>query len=143
MEYTLTMYIQQTVYTMLLYMLFILYILVYLVYLSIMYVCGKYMIFHLKYAGIYVVYALYIHSFLKPGPSLCCWSQSMPTRVWVIKSVLFRVHTPPWRLCQGKWWPTKGSTRLQPTSPLCLWQRRLRRQQRLCSRCLLVFLILH
>ncbi len=69
----------------------------------------------------------YIHGysyFLKPdfaaGP--CCWSNSMRTRVWVIKSV--SLHLPPWQLCQGKRQPTKGSTRLPPTFPLCRLRRR-------------------
>jgi hypothetical protein len=52
-----------------------------------------YMVYHLMYIlGIYVLYcgiSMDIHSFLKPdfdaGP--CCWSHSMRTRVWVIKSV--------------------------------------------------------
>jgi hypothetical protein len=55
-----------------------------------------------------------IPSFLSPdfsaGPS--CWSHSMRTRVWVIKSVLF--HAPPWQLCQGIRRPTKGSLLLSP-----------------------------
>jgi hypothetical protein len=50
-----------------------------------------------------------IPSFIFPdflaGP--CCWSQSMRTRVLVIKIGLF--HAPPWQLCLGKRWPTKGS----------------------------------
>jgi hypothetical protein len=59
-----------------------------------------------------------IPSFLKPdlAASQYCWSHSMPTRVWVIKSTLF--HTPLWQVCQGKRRPTvatKGSTRLPPT----------------------------
>jgi hypothetical protein len=42
-----------------------------------------------------------IPSFLKPdfAASPCCWSHSMRTRVWVIKSFLF--HAPPWQLRQG------------------------------------------
>ncbi len=59
-----------------------------------MYIHGIYMVYH----GI----SMDIPSFLKPdfaaGP--CCWSNSMRTRVWVIKSVSF--HSPPWQLCQGK-----------------------------------------
>jgi hypothetical protein len=63
---------------------------------------------------IYMVYlwiSLDIPSFLtrktdfSAGP--CCWSHSMRTRLWVIKSVSY--HAPPWQLCQGKGWPTKGS----------------------------------
>jgi hypothetical protein len=95
--------------------------------------------------GIYVVYPwkfLDIPSFLKPdfaaGP--CCWSHSMRTNVWVIKNVLF--HAPPWQLCQGKLLPTKGSTRLQPTSPLCRLLRQWRRRRRWFSRRLSVFLVL-
>jgi hypothetical protein len=47
-----------------------------------------------------------IPSFLKPDFSAgqCCWSHSMRTRVWVIKSVLF--HALPWQLRQGKRLPT-------------------------------------
>ena len=52
---------------------------------------------------------MYIPSFLKPdfsaGP--CCWSHSMRTRLWVVKSVL--LHASPWHLCQGKRWSTKGA----------------------------------
>jgi hypothetical protein len=81
-----------------------------------------YMVYHLMYLhGIYVVYcgiSMDIPSFLKPdfaaGP--CCWSHSMRTRVWMIKSVLF--HAPPWRLRQGKSRPTKGShCLLRPPPP--------------------------
>ena len=58
---------------------------------------------------VYPRISLDILGFLKPdfsaGP--CCWSQSIRTRLWVIKSVL--LHAPPWQLCQGKRWPTKGS----------------------------------
>ncbi len=45
---------------------------------------------------------LNIPSFLNPdfAACQCCWSHSMCTRVWVIKSVLF--HAPPWQLCQGE-----------------------------------------
>ncbi len=95
---------------------------------------------HLMYInGMYVVYcgiSIDIPSFLKPdfaaGP--CCWSHSMRTPVWVIKSVLF--HVPPswWRgkwgytalVSQGKRLPTKGSTRLPPTFPACCWWRQWR-----------------
>ncbi len=68
--------------------------------------------------GIYLVYrgiSMDIPSFLKPdfaaGP--CCWSHSMRTRVWVIKSILF--HAPPWQLCQG---PREEATnkRLNPAA---------------------------
>jgi hypothetical protein len=57
------------------------------------------------------------YSTLKPdfSASPCCWSHSMRTRVWVIRTALF--HAPPWQLCQGKRQTTKGSTRLPPTSP--------------------------
>jgi hypothetical protein len=86
-----------------------------------------FMAHHLMYRhGIYVVYrgiSMDIPSFLKPDFAAwacqCCWSHSMRTRVWVIKSVLF--HAPPWQLRQGKRLPTKGSTRLQPTFPACRW----------------------
>jgi hypothetical protein len=63
------------------------------------------------------------YSFLKPDFAACpcCWSHSMCTRVWVIKSVLF--HAPPWQLCQGKRLPTKGPTLLPPTFPLCCLQQ--------------------
>ncbi len=58
-----------------------------------------------------------IPSFLKPdfaaGP--CCWSHSIRTHVWVIKTQSPLFHAPPWQLCQGKRRPTKGSTRLPPT----------------------------
>ncbi len=104
------------------------------------------MVYPLMYKhGIYMVYPwifLEIPSFLKPdfaaGP--CCWSHSMRTRVWVIKSVLF--HAPPWRLCQGKRWPTKGSTRLLQTSPLCPWRRRWQLRLRWCRGGLSVLLVL-
>ncbi len=60
--------------------------------------------------------SMYIPSFLKPdfaaGPH--CWSHSMRTRVWVIKSVLF--HAPPWQLHQGKRRTTKGSRPLLPAA---------------------------
>ncbi len=95
--------------------------------------------------GIYVVYrgiSKVYPSFLKPyfaaGP--CCWSHSMRTRVWVIKSVLF--HVPPWQLCQGKRRPTKGSTQLLPTFPACRWWRRWRQLWRRCRGRLSVFLVL-
>jgi hypothetical protein len=91
-----------------------------------------YMANHLMYIhGIYVEYPwifLDTRSFLKPNffSGLCCWSNSMRTRVWVwvIKSVLF--HTTPWQMCHGEKaaLATKGSTRLQQTSPLCRWRRR-------------------
>jgi hypothetical protein len=58
-----------------------------------------------------------IRSFLKPdfaaGP--CCWSHSMRTRVWVIKSVLF--HAPPWQLRQGKRQPQKAQSYCRQRSP--------------------------
>ncbi len=75
--------------------------------------CNKiYMVYHWMYIhGIYMVYcgiSMDNPSFLKPdfaaGP--CCWSHSICTRVWVIKSVLF--HAPPWQLCQGKRLPQKA-----------------------------------
>jgi hypothetical protein len=56
------------------------------------------LVYHLMYIhGIYVVYrgiSMNNPSFLKPdfAASPCCWSHSMRTRVWVIKSVLF--HAP-------------------------------------------------
>jgi hypothetical protein len=55
-----------------------------------------------------------IPSFLQPDflACPCCWSYSMTTRLWVIKSVLF--HAPPWQLCQGIRRPTKGSLLLSP-----------------------------
>ncbi len=61
-----------------------------------------------------------IHSFLKPdfAAGQCCWSHSMRTRVWVIKSALFRV--PPWQLPGER----AAHRRLNPTaanlSPLSL-----------------------
>jgi hypothetical protein len=85
-----------------------------------------YMVYHLMYIhGIYVVYcgiSMDIPSFLKPDfvAGQCCWSHSMHTRVWVIKSVLF--HKPPWQVLQGKRLPIKGSTRLQ--FPACRWSTR-------------------
>ena len=45
----------------------------------------------------------------------------MSTRLWVVKSVLF--HAPPWQLCQGKRWSTKGSLLLPPA--ICLSGGRL------------------
>jgi hypothetical protein len=88
----------------------------------------KYMVYHLMYMhGIYVVYrgiSIDIPNFLKPdfAAGACCWSHSMRTRVWVIKSVLF--HAQPWQKRQGKRQPTKGSTLLPPTFPACRWRRR-------------------
>jgi len=105
-----------------------------------------YMVYHLMYIhGIYVVYPwifLDIPSFLKPDfdAGQCCWSHSMRTRVWVIKSVLF--HAPPWELWQGKRQPTKGSTLLQPTFPLCRLRQLCRRRRWWCHRRLSVFLVL-
>ncbi len=57
-----------------------------------------------------------IPSFLKPDFSAgqCCWTHLMRTRLLVLKSVL--LHAPPWQLCQGKRWSTKGS--LPPLSRL-------------------------
>ncbi len=86
-----------------------------------------YTVYPLMYVhGIYLVYcgtSMDIHSFLKPdfAGGQCCWSHSMRTRVWMIKSVLF--HAPPWQVRQGKRLPTEGSTRLPPTFPSCRWWR--------------------
>ena len=57
---------------------------------------------------VYPRISLDIPSFLNPDFSsgLSCWSQSIRTRLWVIKSVL--LHATPWQLCQGKRWPTKA-----------------------------------
>jgi hypothetical protein len=95
----------------------------------------KYMVHHLMYIhGICVVYPWIflnmIPSFLKPdfaaGPPApaCCCQVSSNAHTWVIKSVLF--HAPPWQSCQGKRRPTKVSTRLPPTFPLCRLLRRWR-----------------
>ncbi len=71
----------------------------------------------------YIIVIYSIPSFQKPdfrvaaGPS-CCWSHSIRTRVWVIKSLSVLFHAPPcqWQVRQpdseGKRLPTKGSTRL-------------------------------
>ena len=67
---------------------------------------------------VYPRISLDIPSFLKPdfsAGSCCGWSQSIRTRLWVIKSVL--LHAPPWQLCQGKRWPTKGSLLLLLARP--------------------------
>ncbi len=61
-----------------------------------------------------------IPCFLKPDFSagLCCWTHAMRTHLLLFKSVL--LHAPPWQLCQGKRWSTKGSLLLLPgqTRPL-------------------------
>ncbi len=104
------------------YMVYTLYIHGHVYPLSILYMVYPriYMVYALMYIhGIYTVYPwifLDIPSFLKPdfAACLCCWSHSMRTRVWVIKSTTL-FHAPPWQLCQGKRRPTKGSTRLLQT----------------------------
>jgi hypothetical protein len=59
------------------------------------------MVYHLTYIhGIYVVYPspwifLAFYNQISRPPGQCCWSHSMRTRVWVIKSVLF--HAPRWK----------------------------------------------
>ncbi len=95
--------------------------------------------------GIHMVYPwifLDIPSFLKPdfAACQCCWSHSMRTGVWEIKSVLF--HAPPWQLYQGKRLPTKGSTLLLQTFPLCRWRLLWRWLLLLCPWCLSVVLVL-
>jgi hypothetical protein len=77
-----------------------------------------YMVYHSMYIhGMYVVYPwifLNIPSFLKPdfAAGQCCWSHLMRTRVWVIKSVLFRA--PPWQsLCH---WDKANHKRLNLTA---------------------------
>ena len=69
-----------------------------------------YMVYPLPW--IYMVYPwiyLDIPSFLKPDflAGQCCWTHAMSTHLLVVKSVL--LHAPPWQLCQGKRWSTKGS----------------------------------
>ncbi len=82
------------------------------------------MVYHWMYMhGIYVVYrgiSMDTPSFLNPDFAACpcCWSHSMRTRVWVIKSVLF--HAPPWQLHQGKRQPTKGSRPLFPAAAVAV-----------------------
>ncbi len=129
-----TMYIHQTGYTW--YILgYTMYIMIQLYWPSI-YMVYPYMVYHWMYMhGIYVVYcgiSIDIPSFLKPdfaaGP--CCWSHSMRTSVWVIKSVLF--HSPSWQVRQGKRLPANGSTRLPPTFPACRWWLRWRQRRRRC-----------
>ncbi len=114
-----TMYIHQTGYTW--------YILGYTMYIQLyqpsiyMVYPWIYMVYHLMYMhGIHVVYrgiSIGISSFLKPdfaaGP--CCWSHSMSTRVWGIKSVLF--HAPPWQVHQGKRRPQKAQPDCRQRSP--------------------------
>ncbi len=98
---------------------------------------------------IYMVYMSYIHeySWLSEIRFCClpvlldqCWSHSVHTLVWMIKSVLF--HTPPWQLCQGKRLTTKGSTRLPPTFPLCRLLLQWLWLLQWCCRFLPVFLVL-
>ncbi len=79
-----------------------------------------YMVHHWMYIyGIYVVYcgiSMDIPSLLNPdfAAGQCCWSHSLRTRVWVIKSVLF--HAPPWQLRQ----PPKGSRPLLPATAVAV-----------------------
>jgi hypothetical protein len=104
----------------------------------------RYMVYHLMY--IHVIYVVYcgismdIPSFLKPDFSAgqCCWSHSMRTRVWVIKSVLF--HAPPWQMRLETRQPKKGSSLLLPMFPACRWWRLWWQRRR--RGCLSVFLVL-
>ncbi len=72
------------------------------------------------YIWVYTWIFLDIPSFLKPDftACLCCWSHSMSTRVWVIKSVLF--HVPQWQLCQGKGSPQKAQLDAADLPPVLL-----------------------
>ncbi len=121
--------------------------------ISIMYIRGLYMVYHLKYIPVvYLVYALYIPSFLKPDFSACQCSTAAaagPELVSVnahtcVGDPEYFIPSPRATMAivpQGRG-PTNGSTRLQPTSPLCCWRPQWRLRQRLCSGRLSVFLVL-
>ncbi len=79
------------------------------------------MVYHLMHIhGIYVVnrgISMDIPSFLKPdfAAGQCCWSHSMRTRVWVIKSVLStRQHG---KCARGKGGPKKAQPDCRQRSP--------------------------